>query len=916
MADVQGSGARGERSVSNHDWRRVLSAAGRVFLNDVFRRPCVGAFAGWLIGALIALVVWLTIEYAGQSLEGEPGVISLTAAYWTVGLMALLALAVGWEPILMRRYGSVGASALRNWITRQQRLLRLPLNAIGWVVWLIYRTPGTILSFVDLLLARPIAIAAGTTLRPTSVRYGALFVWMLATGLAAYLLPAPWGLFAAAAGILIVLSIARRWNWVERDREAFLAARQSISGVERIGFREDLRDEALTALVFLFVLIPLALRQVDLAYDAFDLFDGNGTAITVQPSVWAWIGFFGGELAKSIPFVDWSEVYEVANDSPIEAKTPFGKGLVFGLRASLDLLLLAAVLQAVQIAARLRDQRAAFEQGQLKIVDPFAERAWFGVVGASEFDHPHMDIVQRPAVRRFPDYEADRLCAIASGHTANARDEAPVMRDAVARRGAMAVLARQHPDRLIGALSPVIASEPDTDLRAFAIRLAAETDAAGASEPLMWLLQDKSAPTRLREDAARQLGRYRVGRVDRGVFDAGVFDTGRQLRRDRIGTADVLVARLTDGSEHLGVRAHAGLAAVKLQAQAGSAHLKEPDWRSEPVARALFDLVTALNAHFAKQSKPRSQIDGVFTTAYALGLYAGGQGAEAPADEMVEAFAEPLREMVRRAVRSALGELDQMVRIPAGNFVTGSPDGQTPIIGLDGKPKADAPAPAEEGRFDSEGPQHEVAIPRDFEIGRYAVTFEEYLAFCAATGREEPSDSGWGKGKQPVINVSWDDAQAYCDWLNRVTGERYRLPSEAEWEYAARAGTTGPFSFEGPITTDKANYDGNFSYAGSPEGEYRARTVQVDSFQPNPWGLYQVHGNVWEWCADPWHEDYQGAPADGSIWVDGGVPYLRVLRGGSWFNYPLFLRSAFRYGNFRVIRGDSYGFRLARTLTP
>jgi len=884
MADVEGSGARGERSISNHDWRTALRNARGVFLNDVFRRPCVSAVAGWLIGALITLVGWLTREYAGQSLDGEPGVISLTAAYWTVGLMALLALAVGWEPILMRRYGSAMASAARNWITRQPRLLRLPLKAIGWVVWLIYRTPGTILSVIDLLLARPIAIAAGTTLRPTWVRYGALFVWMLATGLAAYLLPAAWGLLAATAGIMIVLSIARRWNWVERDREAFLAARQSISGVERIGFREDLRDEALTALVFLFVLIPLALRQVDLAYDAFDLFDSSGTAITVQPSVWAWIGFFGGELAKSIPFVDWSEVYEVANDSPIEAKTPEGKGLVFALRASLDLLLLAAVLQAVQIAARLRDQRAAFEQGQLKIVDPFAERAWFGAVGASEFDHPHMDIVQRPAVRRFPDYEADRLCAIASGHTVNARDEAPVMRDVDARRGAMAVLARQHPDRLADALSPVILGEPDTDLRAFAIRLAAETDASGASEPLMRLLQDKSAPARLREDAARQLGRYHVG------------------------DADVLAERLNDEAEHLGVRAHAGLAAVKVQARAGSAHLKEPDWRPEPLARTLFDLVTALNTHFAKQSKPRSHIDAAFTTAYALGLFAYGHGVEEPANQIVEAFAEPLREMARRAVRSALGELDQMVRIPAGTFVMGSPDGEAPVIGLDGNPKADAPAPAEEGRRDTEGPQHEVKIERDFTMGRYAVTFEEYLAFCAATPRDEPRDRGWGKGKRPVINVSWDDAQAYCDWLNRVTGELFRLPSEAEWEYAARAGRQTRYWFgdDGSRLGEHAWYGGNSGSKTHPVGEKPA----------NPWGLHDVHGNVWEWCADPWHEDYQGAPNDGSIWLDGGVPNLRVLRGGSWSYDPRFLRSALRYWFFRNDRGSNIGFRLARTLTP
>jgi formylglycine-generating enzyme required for sulfatase activity len=169
-----------------------------------------------------------------------------------------------------------------------------------------------------------------------------------------------------------------------------------------------------------------------------------------------------------------------------------------------------------------------------------------------------------------------------------------------------------------------------------------------------------------------------------------------------------------------------------------------------------------------------------------------------------------------------------MVIIPPGRFLMGSP--------------------AEAERAQDKDPQHPVTIARALAIGRFAVTFEEYDRFCAKTGRAKPGDSGWGRGQRPVINVSWDDATAYCAWLSQQTGHAYRLPSEAEWEYAARAGTTSAFWWGNQIDPSLANYDGNYTYANGPKGEYRERTLPVESFQPNPFGLYQVHGNVWEWC--------------------------------------------------------------------
>ncbi|MDZ4842435.1 MAG: SUMF1/EgtB/PvdO family nonheme iron enzyme [Hyphomicrobium aestuarii] len=191
-----------------------------------------------------------------------------------------------------------------------------------------------------------------------------------------------------------------------------------------------------------------------------------------------------------------------------------------------------------------------------------------------------------------------------------------------------------------------------------------------------------------------------------------------------------------------------------------------------------------------------------------------------------------------------------------------------------------------------------------FSIGRFALTFAEWDAAQAhpewqkhsGIAARKANDHGWGRGKQPVIDVSWHDAKSYCAWLSKVTSKTYRLPTEAEWEYCCRAGTTTEFWWGNEISTSQANYDGNFTFGNGKKGEYRQRTVPVDSFDANPWGLYQVHGNVWEWCED--HFDTSS----------------RVLRGGSWYDDPDLLRSAGR-GNVRPgNRHVNIGFRVARTL--
>ena len=213
-----------------------------------------------------------------------------------------------------------------------------------------------------------------------------------------------------------------------------------------------------------------------------------------------------------------------------------------------------------------------------------------------------------------------------------------------------------------------------------------------------------------------------------------------------------------------------------------------------------------------------------------------------------------------------------------------------------------------EAMMDYAKPVHEVTI-ESFALSKYEVTFEEYARFTAATGRRPASDSGWGRGRRPVIDVSWEDAVAYTEWLSAHTGERYRLPSEAEWEYAARAGSGTVYSWGDEIGRGRANCDGCGSQWDNK------KTAPVGSFSPNAWGLHDMHGNVWEWVQDCWHDNYEGAPADGSAWESGDCS-VRVFRGGSWYFIPRNLRAAYRNWYSSGVRDYYNGFRIARTLTP
>ena len=244
---------------------------------------------------------------------------------------------------------------------------------------------------------------------------------------------------------------------------------------------------------------------------------------------------------------------------------------------------------------------------------------------------------------------------------------------------------------------------------------------------------------------------------------------------------------------------------------------------------------------------------------------------------------------VKRGIVTGVDEralAGEMVDVPGGTFMMGDMSG---------------------AGWEDEKPVHSVRVPA-FRLGKYEVTFAQWDACVVdgGCGGYVPDGEGWGRGDRPVINVSWDDARLFIQWLNSRTGGHYRLPSEAEWEYAARAGSSTKYSWGNSIGSNRANCNG----CGSPWDD-DDRTAPAGSFSANAWGLHDMHGNVWEWVEDCWNGSYAGAPSDGRAWTQGDCS-PRVIRGGSWDYEPRYLRSASRNWFTRSYRYAYLGFRLVQ----
>ncbi|MFM6790299.1 MAG: formylglycine-generating enzyme family protein, partial [Microcystis panniformis] len=262
-----------------------------------------------------------------------------------------------------------------------------------------------------------------------------------------------------------------------------------------------------------------------------------------------------------------------------------------------------------------------------------------------------------------------------------------------------------------------------------------------------------------------------------------------------------------------------------------------------------------------------------------------------------QSYFEPVNWVIKKEKRQAEGIVEklaegvelELMEIPGGTFMMGTEDEEIERLvkkfGWDG--------------FRREKPPHRVTVS-SFYMGRYPITQAQWRAIAATAKIDidlKTNPSHFKGDELPVESVNWYQAKEFCQRLSRETKREYRLPSEAEWEYACRAGTTTAFHFGETITADLANYrgTGTKTYADEPKGKYRRKTTPVGYFQAaNAFGLYDMHGNVWEWCADTWHDNYDGAPTDGSAWIENGDDNRSPLRGGSWFNYRFYCRSAFR----------------------
>ncbi len=293
-----------------------------------------------------------------------------------------------------------------------------------------------------------------------------------------------------------------------------------------------------------------------------------------------------------------------------------------------------------------------------------------------------------------------------------------------------------------------------------------------------------------------------------------------------------------------------------------------------------------------------------------IGLLGGSsKPVQAEPDVKPEAPAAAAAPGTQPAAMGACAACPEMVTIPAGSFLMGSP-------------KDEAGRGADEGgEF---GNPVKVTIARPFAVGRYEVTFNEWEACVAGGGCKSnptPADNGWGRGKRPVINVSWEDAQEFLTWLNAASaslpGRRYRLLSEAEWEYAARAATATPYPWGREASRRHANYGSDTCCSGAASGEdqWEEGSAPVGQFPANPFGLHDMHGNVWEWVAGCYVGTYPSTPPDGSEWIgDSTMCAQHVARGASWYDDPRLLRSALRNAFDPGTRDNAIGFRVARSM--
>lgn len=827
--------------------------------------------SGWtffLIIAATAIVVALATWAAGSDANrqtinadwGERILIGLAVAFVVAALIPALDLAER-------------ASGLIDWIGR----LISPF--------------GRVLSTIDSIFVFAVAGAAGVAQPSLFVRYLSLFGTLGACAAMGYWLEPPWGLAPLAWGFAVAVAISRRWAWIETDRELAMLNRRFVGPHLRIGFAQDLRDEALLSFGFLLLLVPLALRQAQIgALNAhYELFN-----VTLQEAenLRTWVGFFGAELAKAVPFVDWAEVYDVggADDSIVRSQT--SQHFVFATRILVDFVFLAALLQALSISARNAAQRGLFHEGQLDRLDPFLEPRAFRKLlrrGRSGKLEPDPDLVQN-----FPHYDPIRLSELAGEErdplvrrAVNAvrvqqggsnieefhrelarRVRAPVRDKAAIMQVANAIQAT-GPIRdvsLLDALRRELNGATRVlEVRVELARLIAEApDSPEKAEALASMLhgaRDDLTPVRLIALSELTEAAKRGDRGTRGSLESAAASS--ELNR----------------VEQTRVAALLTLPTVPVVSMPDSAPTSETGAAARAIARAA-------------RAKARRREDVLswgglvlFAAVGSIAIYAwqhpdiwrGPTPTTVIQDAPVEAPPPVEAQQVRQSRFRDCLACPEMVLLSGGSFRMGA--------------RADDP-----GAQPWETPLHMVELPA-FAIGVREVSFTEWDA-CVTDGgcnAYAPPDRGWGRGARPVMMVSWRDAQRYVRWLSAKTGRTYRLPSEAEWEFAARGGGESRYWWGDVFEPARVSLDG---------------TIDTGSSAANAFGLHEMTGNVAEWIEDCYVNTYAAAPTNGRPVLRGDCA-RRVVRGGSWRDRPAALRIASRSRVGQTVRDAGIGFRVA-----
>lgn len=856
--------------------KNALGRCWTLLKQDVWEYPSIGALSGALLSALGLLLIWLTATYAPSAVEisdsasryaGEAA-LSPNVGRLAIVLVVVATLALAFEPIVDRlRDRWWNASGRAFWMGRP-RLIRTAGRWGAHVAFAPLKFSSAFWSLLDFLLARPGAAIAGCLWRNWSARY-VHFGSLIAVSIAiACVSPFQFGTPAIAVALVSIISIVRRWAWVERDRDIFLVERgrraEGGHGV-RIGFSQDLRDEALIAIACLMLIVPISLDQLQqqtcaAGSCAFTVpFDDSSAAPLRR--FYVWLGYFGVELAKTVPFVDWSEVFHVANGSPVEPQTVVGAQIAFVLRASLDLLLLAAVLQAMQIANRLREQRNAFRSHRLPILEPFSESLALSQLSQSFSGFSLFRPSRHPDVLKFPPYDVDRLRELIEVNAGVSGLEI--------QKAACAVLQKQYE------ASP-------SDLPKVAELWSACSAGTVGSHDQNWLLQVASGVDTDINWFESRTWRPRALRMIATADESAAFrsEAIRLLGRTPLSDSEIRVLRglLETHADDVGVRAAAAVALMKSNVD------------------PMMSDVSAIANSLKLTSNNATSIIAAMSTALAMRQWG-------ETDDSVEyRFSEPLRQFVREAARIQLTPLtfadpseqgepqhwDRLRLVEPGT-------GPFPACFQMG---ASCPLSFQERAM----PPRHVRLSRRFAMGEFPVTQREFHLFAQASGT--PWKRLPGLDDCPATNLSWHDAVAYCAWMSSITGEQYRLPTEVEWEYCCRAGSDSSYSWGHAWEANKAN--SNRSSIGRP--------TPAGAYPPNEWGFIDMHGNVFEWCADPWHPDYREASPDEDVWLRNADFGKRVNRGGSWYSDPEYLASAARTWDNSIIAYNVIGFRVAKTV--